>query len=178
MKRALLSVIALACCVAGASAELKIGYIDSEVLKERLPEFRDALRTLDQLRQEYEKQAEDRRAKLVKLERDFRQQELLISEARRTELQDELEAKKQQHQQFINEKFGPDGELTRKNVELSEPIFKKINDAIKEMAKERKYDFIFDAAAPLTTLLFAHKDYDLTEQLLELMEKEKEEGQE
>ena len=177
MKRTLLSVIVLACCAAGASAELKVGYIDSEVLKERLPEFRDAQRTLEQLRQEYDKQAEDRKAKLVKLEEDFRRQELLMSEARRTELQDDLEAKKQQHQQFINEKFGLDGELTRKNVELSEPIFKKISDAIKEMAEEEKYDFIFDAATSSTTLLFAHRDYDLTEKLLERLQEAKEEEQ-
>ena len=178
MKRALLSVIVLACCAAGATAELKVGYIDSEVLRERLPEFRDVQRTLEQLHQDYENQAKDREAKLKKLEEDFHRQELLMSEARRAELQDELDTKKRQNQQFTQEKFGPEGELVRKNIELSEPIFKKINDAIKEMAAEEKYDFIFDAAAPSTTLLFAHREYDLTEKLLERLQKEKEEEEE
>ena len=49
MRRALLFALVVACCATSASAQLKIGYIDSEVLKERLPEFRDAQRTLDQL---------------------------------------------------------------------------------------------------------------------------------
>ena len=178
MKRALLFTIVVACCATSASAQLKIGYIDSEVLKERLPEFRDAQRTLDQLRQDYENQAKDREAKLLKLEEDFRRQELLLSEAKKAELQVEFETKGQQLQQFIQEKFGPEGELMRKNVELSEPIFKKINDAIQGMAEEGGYDFIFDAAAPSSGLVFAKEEYDLTEQLLELMEKEKEEAQE
>ena len=85
MKRVLLSIIALACCAASARAELKVGYIDSEVLKERLSEFRDAQRMLDQLRQDYENQAKDREAKLLKLQDDFRRQELLMSEARKSE---------------------------------------------------------------------------------------------
>ena len=178
MKRALLFTLVVACCVTSASAQLKIGYIDSEVLKERLPEFRDAQRTLDQLRQDYENQAKDREAKLLKLEEDFRRQELLLSEAKKAELRVEFETKGQQLQQFIQEKFGPEGELMRKNVELSEPIFKKINDAIQGMAEEKGYDFIFDAAAPSSGLVFAKEEYDLTESLLELMEKEKEEAQE
>ena len=178
MRRALLFALVVACCATNASAQLKIGYIDSEVLKERLPEFRDAQRTLDQLRQDYENQAKDREAKLLRLQEDFQRQELLLSEAKKAELQAEFETKGQQLQQFIQEKFGPEGELWRKNVELSEPIFKKINDALQGMAEEKGYDFIFDAAAPSTGLVFAKEEYDLTESLLELMEKEKEEGEE
>ena len=178
MKRALLFALVVACCATSASAQPKIGYIDSEVLKERLPEFRDAQRTLDQLRQDYENQAKDREAKLLRLQEDFQRQELLLSEAKKAELQAEFETKGQQLQQFIQEKFGPEGELMRKNVELSEPIFKKINDAIQGMAEEKSYDFIFDAAAPSSGLVFAKEEYDLTESLLELMEKEKEEGEE
>ena len=178
MRRALLFALVVACCATSASAQLKIGYIDSEVLKERLPEFRDAQRTLDQLRQDYENQAKDREAKLIKFQEDFQRQELLMSEARKAEMQAEFEAKYQQLQQFTQEKFGPEGELMRKNIELSEPIFKKINDAIQGMAEEKGYDFIFDAAAPSSGLVFAKEEYDLTESLLELMEKEKEEAQE
>ncbi len=178
MRRALLFSLVVACCATSASAQLKIGYIDSEVLKERLPEFLDAQRTLDQLRQDYENQAKDREAKLLKLEEDFRRQELLLSEAKKAELQAEFETKVQQLRQFTQGKFGPEGELMRKNIELSEPIFKKINDAIQVMAEEEAYDFIFDAAAPSSGLVFAKEAYDLTESLLELMEKEKEEAEE
>ena len=174
MKRVLLSAVIVACCAAGAAAQLKVGYIDSEVLKERLPEFRDAQRTLDQLRQDYEKEAMDREARLKKMQEDFRRQELLLSEAKKAELQAEFESKVQQLQQFTQDKFGPEGELMRKNVELSEPIFKKINEAIQGMAEEEGYDFIFDAAAPSSGLVFAKEQYDLTERLVELMQEEEE----
>ena len=41
-----------------------------------------------------------------------------MSEARKAEMQAEFEAKVQQLQQFTQEKFGPEGELMRKNIEL------------------------------------------------------------
>jgi len=178
MRRILLFAFVVACCATSASAQLKIGYIDSEVLKERLPEILAVQRTLEQLQQDYEREAMDREAKLLKYQEDFRRQELLMSEARKAEMQAEFETKVQQLQQFTQEKFGPEGELTRKNIELMEPIFKKINDAIQIMAEEKGYDFIFDAATPSTGLVFAKEEYDLTESLLELMEQEKEEGEE
>ena len=176
MKRVVLF-LALACLLlpAAARADVKIGYIDSEVLKERLPEFREAQRKLDQLRQDYENQAKDREAKLVKLQEDFRKQELLMSEARKAELQADFEEKVRQLQAFTQEKFGPEGELMRKNIELSEPIFKKINDALKVLAEEDSYDFVFDAAAPSSGLVFADDNFYLTEKLLESLEKAREE---
>ena len=176
MKRALLLALVVACCATSASAQLKVGYIDSEVLKERLPEILDVQRTLEQLQQDYERESMDRRTKLKKIEDDFQRQELLMSEARKAEMRVEFEAKVQQLQQFTQEKFGPEGELTRKQIELLEPIFKKINDAIRDMAEEGKYDFIFDSPSA-GLLLFAKPEYDLTEQLIERMEKEKEEGE-
>jgi outer membrane protein len=180
MKRVALFIVLFACLLMPATgwAEIKIGYIDSEVLKERLPEFREAQRKLDQLRQDYENQAKDREAKLMKLQDDFRKQELLMSEARKAELQADFEEKVRQLQAFTQEKFGPEGELMRKNIELSEPIFQKINDALKTLADEDGYDFVFDAAAPSSGLVFAHEKYDLTETLLESLEKQRtEQGQ-
>ena len=180
MKRIALMALAFVCTLTPATglAEIKIGYIDSEVLKERLPEFREAQRKLDQLRQDYENQAKDREAKLMKLQDDFRKQELLMSEARKAELQADFEEKVRQLQAFTQEKFGPEGELMRKNIELSEPIFKKINDALKTLAEEEGYDFVFDAAAPSSGLVFAGETYDLTETLLESLDGQRtEQGQ-
>ena len=169
MKRALLSAIVVACCAASASAQLKLGYINSEVFKERLPEFGQAQRTLEQLSQEFEKKVKDREAELLKMQEDFRRQELLLSEAKKAELQAEFEAKMQQLQQFVQDKSG---ELRQKEINLFEPIFKKINDAIQDMAEEGGYDFIFDTASGL--LVFPKEgmeneeedNYDLTDEVL------------
>lgn len=179
MRKAVLPVLAVSLLVGAGSvaAELKLGYIDSEVLKERLPEFKDAQRTLDQLKQEFEREAKDREAKLLKLQEDFKKQELLMSEARKTELQADFEEKVKALQEFTQQKFGQDGELMRKNVELSSPIFEKINQALQQLARDDGFDFIFDAAAPGTGIVFAEEKHNVTEKVLERLQEERDKAE-
>lgn len=161
-------------CWTAAGADLKLGYIDSEALREKLPDFRAAQVQLERLHQQYESEATERKNKLDKLEEDFHKQELLISEARRAELKAQLDDQQKQLQDFTQKTFGADGELMKKNVELSGPIFEKINAAIQELAKEDGYDFIFDVAAANSAIVFAQERYDLTEKLLNRMKEEDE----
>jgi outer membrane protein len=165
---------ALVVGVTRAEAELKVGYIDSEVLKERLPEFQEAQRRLDQLRQEFEREAKDREAKLVKMQEDFRKQELLMSEARKAELQADFDAKVKELQEYSQGKFGPEGELMKTNVELSAPIFERINAALQKLATDEGYDFIFDAGAAGTGLVYAAERFDVTQRLMERLEEARE----
>ena len=169
-----LFILGLALMPSKTEAELKIGYIDSQALMEQLPEFREAQQSLMQLKQDYENQAQDRDVKLRKMQEDFKRQELLLSEARKVEMQAEFEEKVQQLQLFTQEKLGLEGELMRKNIELMEPIFKRINEAIKVLAEESGYDFVLDSAAQSAGLVYANEKYDLTETLIEAMQKQKE----
>ena len=59
-------------------AEQKLGYIDSQVLREKLPEFKDVQRKLERLEQQYTQEATDRQSKLLRMQEDFRKQELLM----------------------------------------------------------------------------------------------------
>ena len=158
-----------------SSAEIKIGYIDSEILRERMPEFKDIQRQLDRLTQTYEQEAIDRRSKLLKMEEDFRKQELLMSEARKAEIRAEFDQAMQDLQQYTQEKLGnPGGEVWQKNIELSAPIFERVNEALKRLAVDEGYDFILDSAAG--GIVYADPErYNLTEKLLTLLEEEREE---
>ena len=158
-----------------STAEIKIGYIDSEVLRERMDEFKDIQRQLDRLTQGYQQEAMDRESKLLKMLEDFRKQELLMSEARKAELAAEFEQAVQDLQQFTQQKLGPDGEVFQKNIELSAPIFERVNEALKNLAEEEGFDFIFDVAGG-GGIVYADPDrYNLTEKLLALLAEEREE---
>ena len=51
-----------------SAAELKLGYIDSELLRKDLPEFKQAQRHMDGLREQYEREMGDRQSKLIKMQ--------------------------------------------------------------------------------------------------------------
>ena len=153
-----------------AAAELKLGYIDSEMLKKSLPEFKQAQRQMDGLREQYEREMGDRQSKLIKMQEDFRKQELLMSEARKAELQAEFEQQMMQLEEFRATKFGPEGELVQKNFELSAPIFEWVNEILQEIGREGTYDFIFDVGRNSGIVYAAEGKYDLTEAVLERLD--------
>lgn len=167
--------LGLAAFAPPAHGQAKIGYIDSEVLRERMPEFKQITRELERLEQDYQQQAMDRQSKLVKLQEDFRKQELLMSEAKKAEMQATFDSQVQELQKFTQEKMGPNGELFRKNIELSQPIFEQINAALEVLADKDSYDFIFDVAGN-GAIVYADPDrFNLTEKLLTALEEAREE---
>jgi len=165
----------MALTVSAAAADIKIGYIDSEVLREKMPEFKDIQRKIERLDQQYTQEASDRQSKLLKLQEDFRKQELLMSEAKKAEMQAQFDESMRKLQEFTQAKFGPNGELFRQNVELSQPVFEKVNAALAELAEEQGYDFIFDVAGGGTIVYADPERYNLTEDLLKKLEKAREE---
>ena len=169
--------VALLTAASPALAELKVGYIDSEVLREKMPEFKKVQRNLERLEQQYMQEANERQSRLVKLQQDFRRQELLMSEAKKAEMQAQFEESVQQLQQFTQEKLGPNGELFRKNVELSAPIFEQVNAALAELAEQDGFDFIFDVAGNGVIVYADPERYNLTEKLLTKLEELREEQQ-
>lgn len=58
---------------------------------------------------------------------------------------------------------------------MSQPIFQQINAALETLAQEDGFDFIFDVAAS-GAIVYADPDrFDLTEKLLSVLEKAREE---
>ncbi len=90
-------------------------------------------------------------------------------------MQVQFEESQRQLQEFTQQKFGTNGELFRKNVEISSPILERINAAIESIAKEDGYDFIFDVANSGAIVYVDPDGYNVTTKLLEFLEKEREE---
>jgi outer membrane protein len=157
---------------ASVSAQLKIGYINSDVI---LVKYEGAKEAADKLNKEvakWEQEASKRQNDLKALKDKIDKQSLLLSAERKKELEDSLQQKYAQYQQFLQEKFGQKGEAYNKNEELSKPVVEKVNKIIEKIAKEENYDFIFDARAGGLVYANAQK-YDLTDRVLMLLNKEK-----
>ena len=151
----------------------KVGYIDSQVLRERLPEFKTVLRKLESLQRKYEQEAVERRNSILKLEEDFKEQQPLLSETRKVEMQAKIDERVRGLQEFTQSKFGPDGELFRHNVELSSPILERVKAMVQVLAKEEGYDAIHDVAIASATVNADSERHNLalTTKLLERLGK-------
>jgi outer membrane protein len=148
------------------SAQLKIGYIDSDFIRKQLTDFQDADKRMDT----YVKEWNDEISKLQKTfsdkYQDYDKRKLLLSDQKRVEMESELTALEKRGQDFRQSKYGPGGEFQKKQEELIKPVLDKVNKAVKKVAQENNFDFIFDRSGDIL-FIYAKEDYDVTNLVLD-----------
>jgi outer membrane protein len=146
-----------------AGAEMKIGYIDSEKILNEYKPYQDAQKEFHRYEEELEREVSTRRNDLMKMQETFERQALLLSEKRKQEEQQSIMQKQQDLQRFVQEAADPQrGRLAQKTQELSEPIIRKVNEVITQVAEDEGFDFVLNSAA----LAYAKEIHDLTDKVL------------
>ena len=163
--------IAVLGTLATASAELKIGYINSEQIFREYEGTQQAQEKFNKEVAKWEQQATEMQKEIKDLQQQLEKQSLLLSEERKREIQAERQEKMIEYQKFLQEKFGQQGEALKKNEDLTRPIVEQINVILEDIAKAENYDFVFDARNG--GLVWAKPAYDLTERVLQILNKEK-----
>jgi outer membrane protein len=137
-------------------AGIKLGYVNSQELLSIMPEMTKADADLKAFAKQYQDQLETMGKEFEKKGTDYQTNEKTMSDAVKTvkqkELQD-LEARIRDYQQSAQEKIG------KKKEELYKPILEKADKAIKDVAKEKGYDYVFDASGG--SLLYARDSDNL-----------------
>ncbi|CUS99728.1 OmpH family outer membrane protein [Candidatus Kryptobacter tengchongensis] len=146
-------------------SQLKIGYVDSETIMKQLPEAQEAQRKIDVLIQQWQGELQKMRDEWKMKYEEYEKRKLILTDEARAQMEKELTELDRKIADFQMQKFGPDGELYRKQDEFVKPIQNKIFNAIKEVAVEEGYDFVFDKSGEIL-LLYANEKYDLTQKVL------------
>jgi outer membrane protein len=145
MKRLLFTLACglLICNASLAQTTLKLGYINSQELLSMMPERAKA----DTLLQQYAKQFQDQGEAMQK-EYQAKVQQYQASEKTMTDAIREVKTKEIQDLQSRIEGFSQSAQekVGQKKQEVYSPILDKADKAIKEIAKEKGYDYIFDAS--------------------------------
>ena len=152
-------------------AQLKIGYVDSETIMQKLPDAQDARQKLDDLVSGWRTELIKMQSELKNKQADFEKKKLIMSEKIKKEKNDELLKLARSIDLFRSRKFGTRGELYQKQDQFMKPIQNKIFTAIKEIAEEEDLDFVFDRTSDVT-LLYAKEKYDITNLVLEKLKLE------
>jgi len=154
-----------------AQQPLKIGYINSNRILETYKEAVDVRKQLAELNAQWEQEARNMQKEIQQLQEQLESQSLLLSEERKAEKQQEIQSKYLEYQQFLQQKWNPqEGEAIKKEAELLQPVFDKINKAIEKIGDEEGFHYIFDVVN--SNILYASDDQpDLTKQLLEELNK-------
>ena len=148
-----------------AALAQKIGYVDSDRLKNEYKPFGEAKDQLNNEVADWQRKADSLSRSIKVLEDSLAKVGLILSSEKKKEREDEIGRVKKEYQQFLAETFGVGGKVERRNSELSKPILDKVNAAIAEVALENNFDLILDTVTG--SVAYGRKSLDVTDRVLE-----------
>lgn len=164
LKRLLLALLCLA--PVSVQAQIKIGWINSRAIMDKLPEAQEAQRQLDAVVAQWQDELSKMQAEWQKKFDDYDKKKLILTDQGRVEAERELMELDKKIAEFRTKKFGQNGELFAKQNELMKPVQDKVFKAIQDVAKEEAYDYVFDKSGEIL-LMYTNDKYDLTQKVLE-----------
>jgi outer membrane protein len=177
----LTAIIAIVSCLfqGEAFSQIKVGYVDSEVILKQLPEAQKVQSQLEGLQKLYLDTIQTRetelksKAETFKAEYDAAQKKVesgaVTTEAEMKALQEEIGGMQQEIQTLgeglDNYKQTVQNSLLQTQAELFKPVKEKITKTIEDVAKSMKINFVFDKADG--TMIYGDKDFDITFKVLD-----------
>lgn len=143
----------------------RFAYVDTEYILDMLPEYRSAQKQLDNIAELWQKEAETKKVEIEKMQKDFQAEQILLTEELKKKKEAEIKTKETELKEFMNKKFGYEGDLFKKRQELVKPIQDKVFDACQKIAKQSALDFIFAKSAEMI-MMYSNAKYDKSDEVL------------
>ena len=164
MKKILLVAFSLWLAAFSAQAQ-KYAIIDSRYILDKMPEYKEAQKKLDEQAVAWQKEVDDQQTELDKMYRDFDAEQVMLSDELKKKREDQLFLKEKALRDLQRKRFGFEGDLFKKRQELVKPVQDKVYNAVQKMAVQRSYDFILDKSEGIT-VIFADPKLDKSEDVL------------
>lgn len=148
------------------TAAQKYAYVDTDYILRNIPEYTDAQEILDELAAEWQKEIEAKFADVDKLYQEYQAEAILLPEDIKKQRENQIVEKEKEAKDLQKKRFGKEGDLYKKRIELIQPIQEKVFNAIEDVATIRNFAFVFDRASG-ATILFAQPQYDISDDILD-----------
>jgi outer membrane protein len=149
---------------APCAADLKIAFIDTELIFERYEKTKEAQESFNREVQELSKTAREKKGEIDELQRKLETQGPMLSEAKRDEQNQALQKKIGEYEAFVQSNWGPGGQVSLLNEEYLRPIINRVHAIVTAIATDEGYSLVLDAADG--NVIFGDKALDLTERVL------------
>lgn len=144
----------------------KLGYVDTKAVLNAIPEYKQANAEMERLSKRWEGEIasmfEDAAALRAQLDAEAVLLTPQMIEERTAVIQATTDTARARQMRY----FSPDGELFKKREELVAPVQALVAGAIKEVARKKRLDFVFDKGST-SSVVFANESNDITKEVLE-----------
>ncbi len=149
-----------------AYGQQKIGYIDSDFIMDEIPEYSGIQQRLETIAQNWKGEIEEMNVEIERMKQEFEAREILFTPDIRQQRQQEIDQKVREREQYINRRFGPEGDYFRQQQELLEPLQQRILEAVVKVAERENFDHVFDRAGDYL-FLYSRQRWNISLDVLE-----------
>ncbi|MFT6880907.1 MAG: outer membrane protein [Algoriphagus sp.] len=144
----------------------KFGYIDSEFITSKMPEYKEAMKTMNSYSDQWVKDIQSKYQEVEDLKLAFEQEEILLTEEMKKERMTAISKKEENVKSLNNEIFGLNGQLFQKKKEIMRPIMDVIYNSCEKVARTKKIMFLFDKASDIS-MIYTDPRHDYTDYVME-----------
>jgi outer membrane protein len=144
----------------------RFGYIDTDFILGKMPEYKKAQEEINRLSELWEKEILAMQKGIESMYSSYKAEEVLLTDEMKKERMDAIRKKETELKEYQKKVFGFEGLLFLKKQELIKPVQDKIWDAVEKMAKQNNLAIVFDKAAELV-MIYTDPRYDYTDFVLE-----------
>src|SRR3954468_12184202 len=139
MKKIFIAACLIAAFAFHAEAQ-RYAIVDTKYILEKIPDYKDAQKSLDQVSEQWQKEIDQKQAELDRMYRNFEAEQVMLSDELKKKREDELFIREKELRDLQRKRFGFEGDLFKKRQELVKPIQDKVYTAIQKVAANRQYD--------------------------------------
>ncbi len=148
-----------------AQRGIRIGYIDMDYILENVAEYQEAEAALETKVQKWKVEIEAELKNVDEMRKVLDNERVLLTKELIEEREEDILFKQKEILKYQQDRFGPNGDLYIQKRRLIQPIQDQVFVAVQEIAKNKKYDFIFDKSADVVMLYSADR-YDISDQVM------------
>jgi outer membrane protein len=156
----------LLCLITFSATAQKFGYIDSDYILKKLPEYAKAEKELNMLSAKWQAEIEKMKKEYEKMQADYKAEEILLTEDMKKERLDTLAGREKAIKEYQKKIFGFEGMIFLKRQELMKPVQDKVFEAVEKVAKAKSLQIIFDKSGDLV-MVYTNPIHDYTDYVLE-----------
>jgi outer membrane protein len=144
----------------------RFGYIDTDFILNKMPEYKKAQDEINRLSELWEKEIQTMMKNIEGLYSALQAEQVLLTDAMRKERLDFINRKEADLKEYQKKVFGFGGLFFLKKQELIKPIQDKVWDAVDKVAKKNNLAIVFDKSGELV-MIYTDPRFDYTDFVLE-----------
>lgn len=149
-----------------AQRGVRIAYIDMDEILQNVDEYKTAGVLLEKNVTTWKEDIAEKKMELKGREQQLQAEKVLLTPELIEDRQNELSLFRSEIVALQTKYFGSQGTYIQQKNKLLKPIQDQVLGIVRQIAQERKYDFVFDRSSDLV-MLYSAKNYDISNLVLQ-----------